>query len=119
MIEYDNGPGTRTRRHWVSAAIGITAMGVFALLSLALLLGVLFGPGSVKSLADKAFPWSLVALGVAGVAMLVANARSGADGGGGGPAADCAARGPGRRGRRALTRGRRGRPGPRQLHLGA
>ena len=59
MIEYDNGPGTRTRRHWVSATIGITAMGVFALLSLALLLGVLFGPGSVKSLADKAFPWSL------------------------------------------------------------
>ena len=74
MIEYDNGPGTRTRRHWVSAAIGITAMGVFALLSLALLLGVLFGPGSVKSLADKA--------------MLVANARSGADGGAGGPSAD-------------------------------
>lgn len=88
MIEYDNGPGTRTRRHWMSATIGITAMGVFALLSLALLLGVLFGPGSVKSLADKAFPWSLMALGVAGVAMLVANARSGADGGAGGPSAD-------------------------------
>ncbi len=108
MIEYDNGPGTRTRRHWVSATIGITAMGVFALLSLALLLGVLFGPGSVKSLADKAFPWSLVALGVAGVAMLVANARSGADGGAG-ALRRIEARGPGRRGRRALTRGRGGR----------
>lgn len=88
MIEYDNGPDTRTRRYWVSATIGITAMGVFALLSLVLLLGVLFGSGPVKSLADKAFPWSLVALGVAGVAMLVANARTGADGGAGDPSAD-------------------------------
>lgn len=116
MIEYDNGPGTRTRRHWVSAAIGITAMGVFALLSLALLLGVLFGPGSVKSLADKAFPWSLVALGVAGVAMLVANARSGADGGAGG--AFGGLRGP--RTGPPRQAGADARPrGPRQLHLGA
>ncbi len=36
----ENGPNTHTRRYWVSATIGITAMIVFAILSVLLLLGV-------------------------------------------------------------------------------
>lgn len=76
MTEYDmTGPDTRTRRYWVSATVGIGAMLVFALLSLFLLGGVMFGSGSFRQLADRAFPWSLLALFVAGVAMLVANRR--------------------------------------------
>lgn len=76
MTEYDmTGPDTRTRRYWVSATVGIGAMLVFALLSLFLLGGVMFGSGSFRQLADRAFPWSLLALFVAGVAMLIANRR--------------------------------------------
>ncbi|WP_115726814.1 hypothetical protein [Actinomyces culturomici] len=77
MTKYDTtGPNTRTRRYWVASTIGIGAMIVFAILSLLLLGGVMFGPDSLKPIADKAFPWSLLALGVAGVAMYVANIRS-------------------------------------------
>ncbi|MDY5600537.1 MAG: hypothetical protein SPF88_01915 [Schaalia hyovaginalis] len=76
MTEYDmKGPDTRTRRYWVSATVGIGAMLVFALLSLFLLGGVMFGSGSFRQVADRAFPWSLLALFVAGVAMLIANRR--------------------------------------------
>lgn len=76
MTEYDmKGPDTRTRRYWVSATVGIGAMLVFALLSLFLLGGVMFGSGSFRQVADRAFPWSLLALLVAGVAMLIANRR--------------------------------------------
>lgn len=78
MAEYDiTGPNTRTRRYWVASSIGIGAMVVFALLSLLLLGGVMFGPEDLKPIADKAFPWSLLALAVAGVAMAIANRRSG------------------------------------------
>ena len=76
VTEYDmTGPDTRTRRYWVSATVGIGAMVLFALLSLFLLGGVMFGSGSFRQLADRAFPWSLLALFVAGVAMLIANRR--------------------------------------------
>lgn len=76
MTEYDmKGPDTRTRRYWVSATVGIGAMLVFALLSLFLLGGVMFGSGVLRQIADRAFPWSLLALFVAGVAMLIANRR--------------------------------------------
>ncbi len=71
------GPNTHTRRYWVSATIGITAMIVFAILSILLLLGVLFGSPQIKPIADSLFPWSLLVFAVAGVAMFVANARSG------------------------------------------
>lgn len=77
MVEYDvEGPNTRTRRYWVASTIGITAMVVFAILSLLLLGGMMFGSESIKPLADKLFPWSLLALAVAGVAMLIANRRA-------------------------------------------
>lgn len=76
MTEYDmTGPDTRTRRYRVSATVGIGAMLIFALLSLFLLGGVMFGSTSFRQVADRAFPWSLLALFVAGVAMLVANRR--------------------------------------------
>ena len=72
----ENGPNTHTRRYWVSATIGITAMIVFAILSILLLLGVLFGSAQIKPIADSLFPWSLLVFAIAGVAMFVANARS-------------------------------------------
>ena len=50
---------------------------VFAILSILLLLGVLFGSPQIKPIADSLFPWSLLVFAVAGVAMFVANARSG------------------------------------------
>ena len=65
------GPNTHTRRYWVSATIGITAMIVCAILS------ILFGSPQIKPIADSLFPWSLLVFAVAGVAMFVANARSG------------------------------------------
>ena len=73
----ETGPNTHTRRYWVSATIGITAMIVFAILSILLLLGVLFGSPQIKPIADSLFPWSLLVFAVAGVAMFVAHARSG------------------------------------------
>lgn len=77
MVEYDvEGPNTRTRRYWVASTIGITAMVIFAILSLLLLGGMMFGSESIKPLADKLFPWSLLTLAVAGVAMLIANRRA-------------------------------------------
>ncbi len=71
----ETGPNTHTRRYWVSATIGIAAMIVFALLSVLLLLGVVFGSPQVKPVADSLFPWSLLVFAVACVAMFVANAR--------------------------------------------
>ena len=71
----ESGPNTHTRRYRVGATVGIGAMAVFALLSILLLLGVLFGSASIKPLADSLFPWSLLVFAVAGVAMFVANAR--------------------------------------------
>ncbi len=71
----ESGPNTHTRRYWVSATIGIGAMLVFAILSVILLLGVLFGSPSIKPVADSLFPWSLLVLVVAGAAMFVANLR--------------------------------------------
>lgn len=71
----ETGPNTHTRRYWVSATVGITAMIAFAILSIILLLGVLFGSPSIKPIADSLFPWSLLVLGVAGAAMFVANLR--------------------------------------------
>ena len=75
----ETGPNTNTRRYWVSATIGIGAMIVFALLSILLLVGVVFGSPQVKPVADSLFPWSLLVFAVAGVAMFIANARSGKD----------------------------------------
>ena len=71
----ETGPNTHTRRYWVSATIGIGAMIVFALLSILLLVGVVFGSPQVKPVADSLFPWSLLVLVVAGAAMFVANLR--------------------------------------------
>ena len=71
----ESGPNTHTRRYRVGATVGIGAMAVFALLSILLLLGVLFGSASINALADSLFPWSLLVFAVAGVAMFVANAR--------------------------------------------
>ena len=71
----ETGPNTHTRRYWVSATIGIGAMIVFALLSILLLVGVVFGSPPVKPVADSLFPWSLLVLVVAGAAMFVANLR--------------------------------------------
>ena len=71
----ESGPNTHTRRYRVGATVGIGAMAVFALLSILLLLGVLFGSASIKALADSLFPWALLVFAVAGVAMFVANAR--------------------------------------------
>lgn len=72
----ESGPNTHTRRYWVSATIGIGAMIVFALLSILLLVGVVFGSPSIKPVADSLFPWSLLIFAVAGVAMCVANLRT-------------------------------------------
>lgn len=49
----ETGPNTHTRRYWVSATIGIGAMIVFALLSILLLVGVVFGSPQVKPVADS------------------------------------------------------------------
>lgn len=76
----ESGPNTHTRRYRVGATVGIGAMAVFALLSILLLLGVLFGSASIKPLADSLFPWSLLVFAVAGVAMFVANARGRSEG---------------------------------------
>ena len=65
----ESGPNTHTRRYRVGATVGIGAMAVFALLSILLLLGVLFGSASIKALADSLFPWSLLVFAAAGVAM--------------------------------------------------
>lgn len=77
MEKFDEtGPNTHTRRYWVSSAVAIGAMIVFAILSILLLLGVMFGSDAIKAISDKAFPWSLLAFAVAGVAMIVANKRT-------------------------------------------
>lgn len=76
----ESGPNTHTRRYRVGATVGIGAMAVFALLSILLLLGVLFGSASIKPLADSLFPWSLLVFAGAGVAMFVANARGRSEG---------------------------------------
>lgn len=70
---------THTRRYWVSATVAIGAMVVFAILSILLLLGVVFGSPAVKPVADSLVPWSLLVFAIAGVAMIVANKRSGQD----------------------------------------
>ena len=44
----ETGPNTHTRRYWVSATVGITAMIAFAILSILLLLGMLFGSPQIK-----------------------------------------------------------------------
>ena len=67
----ETGPNTHTRRYWVSAA-----MIAFAILSILLLLGMLFGAPQIKPIADSLFPWSLLVFAVAGVSMFIANARS-------------------------------------------
>lgn len=71
----ETGPNTHTRRYWVSATIGIGAMLVFAILSIVLVLGVIFGSPTIRPIADSLFPWSLVVLVIAGGAMFVANLR--------------------------------------------
>lgn len=76
----ESGPNTHTRRYRVGATVGIGAMAIFALLSILLLLGLLFGSASIKPLADSLFPWSLLVFAVAGVAMFVANARGRSEG---------------------------------------
>lgn len=76
----ESSPNTHTRRYRVGATVGIGAMAAFALLSILLLLGVLFGSASIKPLADSLFPWSLLVFAVAGVAMFVANARGRSEG---------------------------------------
>ncbi|EDN79864.1 hypothetical protein [Schaalia dentiphila] len=72
----ETGPNTHTRRYWVSATVGITAMIAFAILSILLLLGMLFGSPQIKPIADSLFPWSLLVFAVAGVSMFIANTRS-------------------------------------------
>ena len=67
----ETGPNTHTRRYWVSATVGITAMIAFAILSILLL----FGSPQIKPIADSLFPWSLLVFAVAGVSMFIANAR--------------------------------------------
>ena len=75
-LQFDEpGPNTHTRRYWVSATVGITAMIAFAILSILLLLGMLFGSPQIKPIADSLFPWSLLVFAVAGVSMFIANAR--------------------------------------------
>ena len=77
MEKFDEiGPNTHTRRYKVSSSIAIGAMIVFAILSILLLLGLVFGSDAIKVTADKALPWSLVAFAVACVAMIVANKRT-------------------------------------------
>ena len=49
----ETGPNTHTRRYWVSATVGITAMIAFAILSILLLLGMLFGSPQIKPIADS------------------------------------------------------------------
>ena len=68
----ETGPNTHTRRYWVSATVGITAMIAFAILSILLLLGMLFGSPQIKPIADSLFPWSLLVFAVAGVSMFIA-----------------------------------------------
>ena len=71
----ETGPNTHTRRYWVSATVAIGAMLTFVILSVLLVLGVVFGPPTIKPVADSLFPWSLLVFAVACVAMFVANAR--------------------------------------------
>ena len=73
----ETGPNTHTRRYWVSATIGIGAMITFALLSILLLAGVVFGSAQIKPVADSLVPWSLLVFAVAGVALFIANSRGG------------------------------------------
>lgn len=75
----ETGPNTHTRRYWVSATIGIGAMIVFALLSILLLVGVVFGSAQIKLVADSLVPWSLLVFAVAGIALFIANSRGGQD----------------------------------------
>ncbi len=60
----------------VSATAAIGAMVAFAILSILLLLGLLSLPSSQARLL---VPWSLLVFAIAGVAMIVANKRSGQD----------------------------------------
>jgi len=75
----ETGPNTHTRRYWVSATVAIGAMLTFVILSVLLVLGVVFGPPTIKPVADSLIPWSLLVAAVAGVAMLIANKRTGQD----------------------------------------
>ena len=72
----ETGPNTHTRRYWVSATVGITAMIAFAILSILLLLGMLFGSPQIKPIADSLFPWRLPVFPAAGASMLIANPPS-------------------------------------------
>ncbi len=73
----ETGPNTHTRRYWVSATVAIGAMIVFAILSILLLLGVVFGSPAVKPSPIRLSRGRLLVFAVAGVAMFVANKRSG------------------------------------------
>ena len=75
----ETGPNTHTRRYWVSATVAIGAMLTFVILSVLLVLGVVFGPPTIKPVADSLIPWSLLVAAIAGVAMLIANKRTGQD----------------------------------------
>ncbi|QPK80945.1 hypothetical protein G7Y41_07805 [Schaalia sp. ZJ405] len=61
----------------IGRIIAMTAMIVFGLLSLGLIGGVMVGGPEIKAVADSLFPWSLGALAVAGIAMLVVSMRVG------------------------------------------
>ena len=63
----ETGPNTHTRRSWVSATVALGA------------LVVVFGSPAVKLVADSLVPWSLLVFAIAGLAMIVANKRSGQD----------------------------------------
>ena len=60
----ETGPNTHTRRYWVSATVGIAAMIVFAILSILLLLGMVFG--SPPDQADRRFAVPLEPAGLRG-----------------------------------------------------
>ncbi|MDC4233635.1 hypothetical protein M3T53_07950 [Actinomyces sp. B33] len=62
-------------RYRAGTWIGIGAMVIFGVLSLVLICGVIVGPADLKPYADSLFPWSLGALAVSGVGMLLASAR--------------------------------------------
>ena len=64
----ETGPNTHTRRYWVSATVGIAAMIVFAILSILLLLGMVFG--SPPDQADRRFAVPLEPAGLRGCGRL-------------------------------------------------
>lgn len=63
----ETGPNTHTRRYWVSATVGITAMIAFAILSILLLLGMLL---ALPDQADRRFAVPLEPCGLRGCGRL-------------------------------------------------